>query len=129
MDEPSLTFDIPVRAVAGQKKIVKVWGEEGEKSVSLFLTPPAPPPPPFPPSPPPLLFLTLCPWMNCAFAHLYPSTNADCPSLPLPETQRPGENCPVWNHRSSTPSGPLPKMSKAWEREGIRKGCEGRKVK
>ena len=25
------------------------------------------------------------------------------------ETRRLGENCPVWNHRSSTPSGPLPK--------------------
>ena len=25
------------------------------------------------------------------------------------ETRRLGENCPVWNHRSATPSGPLPK--------------------
>ena len=26
-----------------------------------------------------------------------------------PETRRLGENCPVWNHRSATPLGPLPK--------------------
>ena len=33
------------------------------------------------------------------------------------ETRRLGENCPVWNHRSSTPLGPLPKnrLPDVWE--------------